>query len=198
MISVLVGAAEPIYRLGLRAACEAAGLAVAAELAGGAALLSGTGVKPSVVVTEPSVLEPDAAATVERATVRHRVLIIDAPGVDKPRMLRAGASGFLPRTIDPLTLRRAVEAADAGELVLPGPADAPPAASAPDSPRLTRRESDVLRALAEGASTQDCARLLHLSVTTVKTHLRSANVKLGTTSRTSATAKAIGLGLLAG
>lgn len=194
-IHVVVGAGEPMYRLGLRTACEAAGLTVGAELDAGAAALAAPDLEPSVVVTEPEVLRPDVAATVQRVSHRHRVLLIDGPQLDKPRLLRAGASGFLARTIDRAALRWAVEAAFAGDLVLPVPESV--AAPAPAAgPRLTRRETDVLRSLADGGSTIDCARRLHLSVTTVKTHLRSANAKLGTTSRTAATAKALGLGLL--
>ncbi len=194
-IQVVVGAAEPMYRLGLRTACEAAGLTVGAELETAADVLTAPDLAPSVVVTEAEVLHPDVAATVERVSERHRVLLIEGAELDRPRLLRAGVSGFLARTVDRAALRSAVEAAFAGDLVLPVPASAAVAPVAA-GPRLTRRETDVLRSLADGGSTLDCARRLHLSVTTVKTHLRSANVKLGTTSRTAATAKALGLGLL--
>jgi DNA-binding NarL/FixJ family response regulator len=194
---VLVGAAEPIYRLGLRTACEAAGLDVRAELDHSAALLATPEMEPAVVVTDAAVLEPRPAEVVERASCRHRVLIIDAPGIDKPRLLRAGASGFVAPSVDPAGLRRAVEAADAGQLVLSGaPTDGPRRSFAGPTPHLTRREATILRLLADDRSTVECAQRLHLSVTTVKAHLRNANAKLGTTSRTAAVAKATALDLL--
>lgn len=197
-IRVLVGAAEPIYRLGLRTACEAAGLDVQAELDHSAALLGTREIEPAVVVTEAAVLEPRPAEVVERASCRHRVLIIDAPGIDKPSLLRAGASGFVARSVDPAGLRRAVEAADAGQLVLTGETTGVGARRSWAGPRphLTRREATILRLLAEGRSTVECAQRLNLSVTTVKAHLRNASAKLGTTSRTAAVAKATALDLL--
>ncbi len=48
---------------------------------------------------------------------------------------------------------------------------------------LSTRERDVLRALAEMMSTQEIAADLHLSVNTVKTHLKSIYRKLAVTRR---------------
>jgi LuxR family maltose regulon positive regulatory protein len=59
-----------------------------------------------------------------------------------------------------------------------------------ESDTLTKRELQVLRLLAEGDSNRSMAERLFVSETTVKAHLRSINVKLGTQSRTQAVAVA--------
>ncbi len=61
---------------------------------------------------------------------------------------------------------------------------------------LSQRELEVLRLLAAGLSNKDLAARLFLSVGTVKQHLHHINGKLGTTSRTSALARARHLGIL--
>jgi len=51
---------------------------------------------------------------------------------------------------------------------------------------LTTRELDVLLLLAQGCGNLAIAEKLFVSVTTVKTHLRNINIKLGAHSRTEA------------
>ena len=52
------------------------------------------------------------------------------------------------------------------------------------SEALTDRESDVLRALAQGLANKEIARQLDISDKTVKTHVSSVLAKLGVQSRT--------------
>ncbi len=61
---------------------------------------------------------------------------------------------------------------------------------------LTPRELDVLRLVATGASNQDIAQKLCISLNTVKRHVNSILSKLGITSRTQAVVHARELGLL--
>ena len=53
---------------------------------------------------------------------------------------------------------------------------------------LTQKELQVLLALAEGCSNQDICQRLGISDSTVRTHLRSINQKLGAQSRSHAVA----------
>ena len=62
---------------------------------------------------------------------------------------------------------------------------------------LSRRELDVLEALACGESTIDAARRLCISNNTVRNHLARAMLKLGVHDRLSAVSEAIRLGLVA-
>jgi two-component system nitrate/nitrite response regulator NarL len=63
--------------------------------------------------------------------------------------------------------------------------------------QLTRRESEVLRLLAQGLSADDIARELVISSNTVATHIQRILGKLGVHSRTQAVALAYDLGLVA-
>ena len=61
--------------------------------------------------------------------------------------------------------------------------------------QLTPRELDVLRLLAGGKTNREITQDLHLSLSTVKTHLEHIMVKLEVSDRTQAALKAIELGL---
>lgn len=69
------------------------------------------------------------------------------------------------------------------------------ASPAPIEP-LTRREQEVLRLLAEGASNQQISTTLVIQLSTVKKHVSNLLSKLGATSRTQAIAQGRALSLL--
>ncbi|MBO4209778.1 response regulator [Micromonospora echinofusca] len=112
--------------------------------------------------------------------------------------LRAGASGFLSKDAGPEELLAAVRAAATGDapvaprlvrrlidlfvLATPEPRPAPP----PGLDRLTPREREILSAVGLGLSNAEIAGRLHLSESTVKTHLGSVLRKLGLRDRVQA------------
>ncbi len=107
--------------------------------------------------------------------------------------LRAGARGFLLKDAGPELLGQAVRAAAAGDaLIAPSVtarllatfADAGSAAP-PKVPRepLTEREEQVLASLARGHTNIEIAAELHISLSTVKTHIGSLMAKLRARSR---------------
>ena len=61
----------------------------------------------------------------------------------------------------------------------------------PSPERLTTREMDVLRLLAQGLTSVQMAEQLVISLVTVNTHVRSIYRKLGVSSRSAATRYAI-------
>ena len=65
----------------------------------------------------------------------------------------------------------------------------------PESP-LSQREADVLRLVIDGASNQEIADKLGLSIETIKTHMRHIMEKLAVADRTQAAVKAMRLGLV--
>jgi len=107
--------------------------------------------------------------------------------------LRAGARGFLLKDAGPELLAQAVHAAANGDaLIAPSVttrlleafADAGPAAP-PRQPveALTGREEQVLATVAGGRTNSEIAAELHISLSTVKTHIASLMTKLGARNR---------------
>jgi two-component system NarL family response regulator len=62
--------------------------------------------------------------------------------------------------------------------------------------RLTNRETEILRHVADGQPDGEIAQVLHLSESTVKTHLRSVYSKLDVPSRAAAVAVALRSGII--
>jgi DNA-binding NarL/FixJ family response regulator len=62
--------------------------------------------------------------------------------------------------------------------------------------RLTARETEVLRLVAEGCSNREIAEVLHLAEGTVKNHLSAILAKTGSRDRISAVLRALRDGLL--
>jgi DNA-binding NarL/FixJ family response regulator len=107
--------------------------------------------------------------------------------------LKAGARGFLLKDAGPELLTQAVHAAANGEaLIAPSVtvrllaafADVPTSEplSQPIEP-LTAREEEVVLSVARGLTNAEIAHELHISLSTVKTHLASLTNKLGTRNR---------------
>ena len=61
----------------------------------------------------------------------------------------------------------------------------------PASEKLSERETEVLASVAGGLSDREIARSLHISETTVKTHLIHVFAKLGVKDRTAAVQRGI-------
>ena len=64
-------------------------------------------------------------------------------------------------------------------------------------PKLTQRERDVLRLLADGLSNEEIGKRLFISAETVRTHVRKAMEKLDADTRTAAVARALRDNLIA-
>jgi DNA-binding NarL/FixJ family response regulator len=107
--------------------------------------------------------------------------------------LRAGARGFVLKDAGPALLTQAIHAAANGDaLIAPSVttrllrafADAGPAAP-PRQPLdpLTDREEQVLTAVAGGRTNTEIATDLHITLSTVKTHIASLMAKLGARNR---------------
>ena len=71
-----------------------------------------------------------------------------------------------------------------------------PRGPVPRAPQLTSRQNQVLQLLGEGASTEQIAKMLHLSKETVRNHIRHVLRALGAHSRLEAVATAHRQGLL--
>jgi DNA-binding NarL/FixJ family response regulator len=105
--------------------------------------------------------------------------------------VESGAAGYLLKDAPPEEITAAIHAAAAGQTAL-APAVATRLVSRMQQSRtsLSPRELEVLDLVAEGRSNTEIARRLHLSETTVKSHLAHIYPKLGVSSRTAAVAAA--------
>jgi DNA-binding NarL/FixJ family response regulator len=117
--------------------------------------------------------------------------VSDAPE-DVIATIRAGARGYVTKTISPDELVDAIERVRAGDavfsprlagFVLDAFASAAPPATDPELEQLTPREREVLRLIARGYAYKEVARDLGISVKTVETHVSSVLRKLQLSSR---------------
>lgn len=106
--------------------------------------------------------------------------------------LRAGASGYVYKDVDPDALAGAIRSVYAGHVLLqPEVAGAllaqdDPGTSTGRGSTLTEREREVLGLIADGRSNREIARALVLSEKTVKTHVSNILMKLDLSDRTQA------------
>ena len=108
-------------------------------------------------------------------------------------VLSAGAAALVLKEAPLADLVRALEAALAGGSYL----DPSLAKVTAPASKLTPRELDVLKLLAEGLQHEEIGRRLGISSETVRTHLRKACDRLDAATRTQAVATALRLGLIA-
>ncbi|MFE0273159.1 response regulator [Streptomyces sp. NPDC058992] len=115
--------------------------------------------------------------------------------------LRAGASGYVYKDVDPDALAAAIRSVHAGHVLLqPEVAGALLAQDEPGGGQgrgtsLTEREREVLGLIADGRSNREIARALVLSEKTVKTHVSNILMKLDLADRTQAALWAVRHGL---
>ncbi len=121
--------------------------------------------------------------------------------------MRAGARGYVLKEAEPEELRRAIEAAYLGEVILcPIMAKKVLTYFGGDSKRqqqglpyekLTQRELQVLQLAADGLSNKEIAQTLVISEKTVKNHIANIFSKLNVNDRTQAILYALRKGLVA-
>jgi DNA-binding NarL/FixJ family response regulator len=204
-LRVLVVDDHPIWRHSVAAGLEEAGCVVAGTAGDGAqALRVAAATRPGVVLLDLNLPDMSGAEVTRRLLAADpglRVLILSASGErqDVLDAMTAGATGYLVKSAQFSELLSAVRSAAAGEAVFtPGLAGlvlgeyrrlaaggtgaAGPAASGrpagPAQPRLTERETEVLRLVAKGMTYPEIATLLVLSPRTVQNHVQNTLIKL--------------------
>lgn len=203
-VRVLIADDHGVVRTGLRALLASdPSIEVIADVADAGAAVERCRIGDVDVVLMDLRFSGDATAGV-RATARIReladppqVLVLTSHDTDSDILgaIEAGACGYLLKDAGPDDLLGAVRAAAAGESALsPTVAGKLMGRLRDPRPLLTDRETEVLRAVADGATNRQAAASLNVSEATVKTHLVHIFDKLGVTTRTAAVARARELG----
>ena len=196
-LKVMVVDDHPMWRDNVARDLTEAGLTVVATASNGTeAITRATATRPQVVVLDLQIPAPngvEVTARLVRDDPTVRVLILSASGEqeDVLEAVKAGATGYLVKSASKAELLAAVRrVADGDTVFTPGLAglvlgeyrrlsDTPAAASAdPDVPRLTDRETEVLRLVAKGLSYKQIAERLFLSHRTVQNHVQNTLRKL--------------------
>ena len=195
-IRVMVVDDHPMWREGVARDLTEAGFEVVATAANGTeALNRAPAARPSVVLLDLQIPAPngvEVTASLVASDPAVRVLILSASGeqADVLEAVKAGATGYLVKSASRDELLAAVRRVAAGDTVFtPGLAglvlgeyrrlsDAPASTSGPDAPRLTERETEVLRLVAKGLSYKQIADRLYLSHRTVQNHVQNTLRKL--------------------
>jgi DNA-binding NarL/FixJ family response regulator len=213
-IRVVIADDEDLVRSGIRMIIEQQpDLEVAGEATNGIEAVRRTQtLRPDVVLLDVRMPDLDgiqAATRISRDAPRTRILMLTT--FDKDRYLydamRAGACGFMLKSAPPEQLVSAIRVVAAGDALL-DPAltrrlledftQRPPPGQdlSPLLDDLTEREAEILGLIAQGLTNSDIAASLHVSVSTVKTHINHLFRKLDIHERVQAVILAYETGLV--
>ena len=201
MIRVLIADDQEIVRTGLRMILDAQqDVEVVAEAADGVeAVRLARQLRPDVCLLDvrmPRMNGIDATRELAGPDVIDPLAVVVITTFDLDEYvhgaLKAGARGFLLKDAGPELLSQAVHAAANGEaLIAPSvtvrllasfAAGSASTVAQPLDP-LTPREEEVLLAVARGRTNAEIADELHISLSTVKSHLAALMAKLGVRNR---------------
>ncbi|MDQ1675192.1 MAG: hypothetical protein QOC93_336 [Actinomycetota bacterium] len=209
-LRVMVVDDHPMWRDAVARDLGEAGLDVVATAPDGvAAVRIATAVRPEVVVMDlhlPELSGVEATRRIVAALPATRVLVLSASGEagDVLEAVKAGATGYLLKSAGAGELLGAVRRTAAGEatftaglagLLLGEYRRIATEPAAGDPPRLTDRETEVLRLVAKGLTAKQVAARLGLSHRTVQNHVQNAMGKLQVRNRAGLVRYAIEAGL---
>ena len=152
---------------------------------------------PEVVLVDVHMPGGGGLTVIENVTetnpdIRFLALSVSDAAEDVIAMIRAGARGYVTKSITPEELIESIRRVEAGDavfsprlagFVLDAFADTMSAPIDPELDQLTPREKEVLRQIARGYSYKQVARRLSISVKTVETHVSAVLRKLQLSNR---------------
>jgi two-component system NarL family response regulator len=201
-IRILVVDDHFMVRLGWIGAFEGVpDMVVAGEARNGAeALTEFERLKPDVTLMDGILPDMHGVEVIRRILAKHpagRVIVvsINETAEDVHRAMEAGASGYIPKSVEKDVIVRAIRAVAAGERFIP-PHLAKRLAERNLHATLSSREVEVLNLIARGKANKEIADQLGLSMPTVKTHIAHILGKLDAPDRTRAVTIAMERGLL--
>jgi DNA-binding NarL/FixJ family response regulator len=194
MIRVMVVDDHPMWREGVARDLTEAGYLVAAAVGEGRqAVRVSASVRPDVVVLDlqlPDLSGVEVIRGLVAAVPEIHILVLSASGEQQDVLdaVKAGATGYLLKSAAREEFLDAVRRTAAGDAVFTAGlaglvlgeyrrlASSP--AGDPDAPRLTDRETEILRLVAKGLSYKQIAERLTLSHRTVQNHVQNTLGKL--------------------
>jgi DNA-binding NarL/FixJ family response regulator len=201
---ILIADADPSARARVRDALESAGLAVCAEAGdASAAVASALRERPDVCLLDVRMPGGGVTAaweiTARLPETKVVMLAVSPSDAHLFASLHAGASGYLPKDIDPARLPLVLQGVLNGEAALPRTLvarlleefrDRAPRRRVVVAPKggsqLTSREWQVLELLREGLSTAEIAERLAVAPVTVRSHVAAIRRKLRAPDRAAA------------
>jgi len=139
----------------------------------------------------------DALIAIRKEFAAARVVMLTTSEGDAEilRSLKAGARGYMLKSMPPWDLLETIRQVHDGKMKVPPEVAAQLAEHISDQ-SLTAREVEVLRHVTEGNRNRDIAQQLFISEETVKVHLKHILEKLGASDRSQAIAIALRRGIL--
>jgi two-component system, NarL family, response regulator NreC len=214
MIRVVLADDHAVVRAGLKAVLSAAkDIEVIAEAKNGVEAVSyAERFKPDVIVMDLSMPELDGTAATKQIVAKGlptKILVLTMHAEEDylVPLMEAGAAGYLVKSAADRDLVDAVRAVAHGDLyVRPSAAGVlaknltkkdPEKLNRERFEKLTQREQDVLRLVAQGFSAPEIGERLYISPKTVDTYKQRIHEKLGLAHRSDYVQFALKLGLLA-
>lgn len=195
MTRVLIADDQVLVRTGLKMILEAHGIDVVGEAANGKrAVELAESLRPDVCLFDVRMPVMDGLEATRRlAKTGMAVVVITTFDLDEYvfAAIKAGARGFLLKDAGAELLVQAIAAAATGDALIAPRVTArllerfAKLGGTPTQPteKLTEREEEVLLTLARGRTNDEIAAELHISLSTVKTHVASLMGKLGARNR---------------
>ena len=201
MIRIVLVDDQPLVRAGLRALAERDGdIEVVGEAADGATVVTiARRTHPDVALMDlrmPGVDGIEATRRMLAADARVRVLVLTTFDDDEriAEAIRAGASGYLLKDVEPGALRDGIRRVAGGDALLApaiqgrvmrmvASAEPQPATDPSRLAGLTERELEVLAAVGRGRTNDEIAAELYLSPATARTYVSRLLSKLGARDR---------------
>jgi DNA-binding NarL/FixJ family response regulator len=201
-IRVLCVDDHPLMREGIAAMIrDQPDLRLVAEAAsGGEAIRRHREHRPDVTLMDlrlPDMSGIEAVIAIRAELPEARVLMLTTfeGDMDIQRALRAGARGYLLKSMPPAELVAAIREVHAGRKRIP-PQVAAQLAEHLGEEDLTARELEILEQVATGGRNREIAGTLSISEETVKVHVKHVMEKLGARDRTEAVSIALRRGIL--
>ena len=206
-VRVLIADDRPIFRAGVQGMLrDFAEIDIVGEAMTGRQAVEGSRrLKPDVILMDLNMPEMGgiAATRAIKAEDPDRVILaltVSEAEEDIVEMVAAGASGYVLKDVDPVTLARSILDAAAGRFLLDDTltrrviirlgSSLRRKPAAPLASPLTQREAEILQMVSQGKGNKAIASRLSLSEGTVKSHLRNIYRKLRVQTRAEAAAQA--------